>query len=140
MIPAKRSLLSTLIHHSVELLQRRSLATGSRGARGHGWYLNYRASKGGRHLQGGYHDRESLEECERWNDAILQLGSTRVFLDVVVEPRTSPLIATQKVIDIPPLEELKGERHRLTIDIATRVLSETTDNFIELLDRQKDKG
>lgn len=66
---------------------------GSRGSRGHGWFIKYREGRGGRHLQGEYHDRESLEECQAWNDSILALGSTRVYMDVVVEPKRAPSLA-----------------------------------------------
>ena len=61
---------------------------GTRGARGHGWYINYRRGKGGRHLQGTYYDRESLEHCQDWNDAVLELGYTRVYMNVVMEPKS----------------------------------------------------
>jgi len=109
--------------------QRRSLATGTRGSRGHGWYVNYRAGKGGRHLQGDYQDRSSLEECETWNTAVLALGSRKVYMDVVVEPARSN--APSKGI-VPSLESLQGERHRLTLQIASTVMPETSQNFIDL--------
>jgi cyclophilin family peptidyl-prolyl cis-trans isomerase len=113
----------------------RSFATGSRGSRGHGWYTNYRAGKGGRHLQGEYHDRDSLAECAAWNDAVLQLGSTQVYLDVVVEPRrhATSSVRSKKYIAVPPLEALTGASHRLTIDLASTVLPATAENFVALL-------
>jgi cyclophilin family peptidyl-prolyl cis-trans isomerase len=112
----------------------RSFATGTRGSRGHGWYLNYRAGKGGRHLQGEYHDRESPEECAAWNDAVLQLGSTPVYLDVVAEPRRhASAIRSKKLIEVPPLNSLVGEKYRLVIDVASTVMPETTQNFMDLM-------
>jgi cyclophilin family peptidyl-prolyl cis-trans isomerase len=106
----------------------RSFATGTRGSRGHGWYVNYRAGKGGRHLQGEFQDR-SLEDCQEWNAAILKLGSRRAYLDVVVEPARTNV---QKRGEVPPLDSLKGERHRLIIDLAVQVMPETCQNFIDL--------
>lgn len=106
---------------------------GSRGSRGHGWFVKYRSGRGGRHLQGEYFDRESPELCQTWNDAILQLGSQRVYMDVVMEPRRSTVLLKSKIYPIPPLDQLKGERHRLTIDLASKVMPETTKNFIDLL-------
>jgi hypothetical protein len=73
-----------------------ALATGTRGQRGHGWYVNYRAGKGGRHLQGEYFDRGELEEQTHWNASILQLGSQRVYLDICVEPKNAGLDNTRQ--------------------------------------------
>lgn len=140
-------------------LMLRSFATGSRGSRGHGWYVNYRAGKGGRHLQGEYHDRESVEECLAWNQAVLGLGQQQVYLDVVMERRRAE---TRKETEekqqqgdnnnstrnthtshhqgtVPSLDSLTGERHRLVLNVATTVMPETTDNFLKLLE-EKNKG
>jgi len=66
---------------------------GSRGARGHGWYVKYREERGGRHLQGEYYaetedGEDDLYAClgkSDWNDAVMQLGKTeRVYFDVQV--------------------------------------------------------
>lgn len=115
---------------------------GTRGARGLGWFVQYRRGKGGRHLQGEYFDRESLEECQIWNDAIYQLGTTQVYMDIVMEPkRIDPLAKTQKLIknkrptypkhfDIEKLTST--EKHRIVIDLATAVMPETTENFMQL--------
>lgn len=116
------------------VLQRRQFATGTRGSRGHGWYLNYRAGKGGRHLQGEFHDRDSPQECAAWNDAVLQLGSTQVYMDVVAEPRRhASSIRSKKLIEVPPVDTLEGEKYRMVIDIASTVMPKTTQNFIDLL-------
>jgi cyclophilin family peptidyl-prolyl cis-trans isomerase len=120
-------------------LHRRSFATGTRGSRGHGWYQNYRAGKGGRHLQGEYHDRESPEECAAWNDAVLQLGSTQVYMDIVAEPRRhASSIRSKKLIEVPSLDSLEGERYRVTIDIASTVMPQTAQNFTDLLTADKE--
>jgi cyclophilin family peptidyl-prolyl cis-trans isomerase len=118
----------------------RSMATGTRGARGHGWYVNYRAGKGGRHLQGEYWDREKPAEMQAWNNAILKLGKSKVFLDVVAEPRIASevqasLVRNKKIVEVPPLDSLTGEKFRLTIDIASTVMPQTCNNFMELLPR-----
>ena len=65
----------------------RSFATGSRGSRGYGWFYHYRQGRGGRHLQGEYYDRDSIEQCMAWNQSILDLGSQRVYMDIIAEPR-----------------------------------------------------
>lgn len=119
---------------SLQYEQVRSFAGGggSRGSRGHGWYVNYRAGdKGGRHLRGEYYDREDVKQCSEWNEAILKIGSTCVYLDIVIEPRNydSP---TGRQRNREDLESLTGEKVRLTMDIASTVMPETTKNFIDL--------
>jgi cyclophilin family peptidyl-prolyl cis-trans isomerase len=126
-----------------------SQKTGSRGARGHGWYVNYRQGKGGRGLQGEYYDRDSLEEQMEWNAAILQLGSKLVFMDVVMEPKSSNTssgnmsaavaeqaqkasTATVQVPDVETLLDRPNNTYRLYMDLATAMMPETTDNFIRL--------
>lgn len=114
---------------------------GSRGARGHGWYMKYKTGEGGRHLQGEYHDRESPEVMEAWNDAVLALGSRRVYIDVVAESRrVQSLTFSKKFIEVPPLESLTGQKVRLEMDLATKVMPETTDNFIQLLNAPPGDG
>lgn len=108
--------------------------TGGRGSRGHGWYTNYRAGKGGRHLQGEYFDRD-LADCQQWNDAIFQLGSQQVYMDVVLEPISSNV---RKPGQVPKLETLEGEKHRLLMDVASRVMAETSQNFIDLCHAEED--
>uniref|UniRef100_A0A7S3P3T9 peptidylprolyl isomerase n=1 Tax=Amphora coffeiformis TaxID=265554 RepID=A0A7S3P3T9_9STRA len=111
---------------------------GSRGARGHGWYVKYRAGEGGRHLQGEYHDRPSMEECEAWNDAVLGLGSTRVYMDLVVEPKRSTAAeGPPNVMTVPPLETLTAPVQRLEMDIATTVMAKTCHNFVTLMQNQE---
>jgi cyclophilin family peptidyl-prolyl cis-trans isomerase len=113
----------------------RSFATGARGSRGHGWFTNYRSGKGGRHLQGEYFDRESLPECAAWNDAVLQLGCTQVYLDVIVEPRRNATsnVRSKKYIEVPPIDALTGEKHRIVIDVASTVMPTTAQNFVDLM-------
>lgn len=114
----------------VEPTQVRSMATGTRGSRGLGWYVNYRAGKGGRHLQGEYYDRDE-QECQEWNQAILELGKTPVYLDIVVEPHT-PTVEEQPLRKTYDVTALKGDRYRLTMDLASTVMPETCRNFIDL--------
>jgi cyclophilin family peptidyl-prolyl cis-trans isomerase len=127
--------VSSAASGSVPVPSSRSFATGTRGSRGHGWYVNYRAGKGGRHLQGEFQDR-TLEDCQEWNASILKLGSRRVYLDVVAEPARSNV---QVRGDVPPLDSLKGERHRLLIDVALEVIPETCQNFIDLCSADADE-
>jgi cyclophilin family peptidyl-prolyl cis-trans isomerase len=132
------------------------MGTGTRGARDHGWFVNYRKGKGGRHLQGEYYDRESIQECCEWNEAIFALGSQYVYLDVVVRPRqlkkkafaltTAPDQSSidpnvnQKngedtglgLADVDIKNESKEKHHRLTIELATTVMETTAENFIAL--------
>jgi cyclophilin family peptidyl-prolyl cis-trans isomerase len=123
------SSFAVAIRNSQQKLQAsRGLATGTRGSRGHGWYVNYRAGKGGRHLQGEYFDRDE-DECKQWNDSILEMGHQQVYLDVVIEPRSRSFAEKG---DVPPLDSLTGEKHRLLMDLAVTVMPETTQNFIEL--------
>ena len=140
---ATTSLASPFQYQQQQQQQRRTFARGeggSRGARGHGWYVKYRSGRGGRHLQGEYWDRAPVEEMAVWNQSVLDLGSQRCYMDVVLEPRrsdaarqslNSPL--SKKFIQPPALESLTGQRVRLEMDIATAVMPETTRNFLDLL-------
>jgi cyclophilin family peptidyl-prolyl cis-trans isomerase len=150
-LPRRRTLLAvnltqSVLDNSVALPEasrhERSFATGTRGSRGHGWYVNYRAGKGERHLQGEYHDRESPQECAAWNEAVLQLGSTKVYLDIVAEPRRqTTTIRSKKMIEVPPLDSLQGEKYRIEMEIASTVMPETTRNFMDLMAKPfGDKG
>lgn len=99
--------------------------SGSRGARGHGWWVNYRAGKGGRHLQGEY-SHLNIDELKVWNDAVFSLGSQFVYMDVVTEP----LHHDQ--------EKRELEKHRLVIELANTTFPRATDNFTKLLEASKD--
>lgn len=68
----------------------------ARSQKGTGWYRIYRSGKGGRSFQGEYYDRETLEQCEQWNNNIFALGSTKAYLDVVMEPKALTLLAAEK--------------------------------------------
>jgi cyclophilin family peptidyl-prolyl cis-trans isomerase len=140
--PSDRSSQLSLQQILLQLLplppSHRSFATGSRGSRGHGWFTNYRAGKGGRHLQGEYYDRESVPQCAAWNDAVLQLGCTQIYMDIVMEPRrhVTTNVRSKTYIAVPPLNSLTGTRHRLVIDVAATVMPATCQNFIDLLQMQ----
>ena len=112
---------------------------GSRGARGHGWWVNYRAGKGGRHLQGEYHHLD-VEALKTWNDAVFSLGSQRVYMDVAMEPFHRAQ-GTQADVDTSTENDSDGasvERHRLVLELATEVLPRATDNFKGLLQAEND--
>ncbi len=120
---------------------RRTLATrktSARGARGHGWYVKYKTGRGGRHLQGEYWDRDSLEECEQWNRDILQLGSTKLYLDIVAEPKTATEMVKSKYgPPVPSLDSLTGESKRLELELASAVMPNVAQNFVDLLPKYK---
>lgn len=99
---------------------------GTRGSRGHGWWINYRSGKGGRHLQGEY-SHINLEDQKAWNDAVFSLGSQFAYFDVQMEPLHQ---------DGENEEEL--QQHRLILELATEVFPRATDNFIKLLEAEKD--
>lgn len=100
---------------------------GSRGARGHGWWVNYRAGKGGRHLQGEY-SHLNVDELKAWNDAVFSLGSQFVYMDVLVEPLHQDGDRAK--------EDL--EQHRLVMELASEVFPRATQNFTKLLEAEKD--
>lgn len=84
--------------------------------------MNYRANKGGRHLQGEYFDRP--DDCEHWNNCILEMGSERVYFEITKEPRRGSGNDSKN--------DATYETYRLEMDLATTVMPETTGNFIEL--------
>ena len=100
---------------------------GTRGARGHGWWINYRAGKGGRHLQGEY-SHLNVESLAAWNEAVFSLGSQSVYMDVAIEP----LHQNREEGDA------NVKQHRLVIELASAVLPKATTNFIKLLQANKD--
>jgi len=87
--------------------------------------VNYRAGKGGRHLQGEY-SHLNIDELKVWNDAVFSLGSQLVYMDVLVEPLH--------------LDEDKKEleQHRLVIELASETFPRAADNFIKLLEARTD--
>jgi cyclophilin family peptidyl-prolyl cis-trans isomerase len=131
-------------------------ALSSRGSRGHGWYTHYRAGEGGRHLQGEYHDRPSLSECQAWNQAVLGLRNnnnnnnnnnssssplpTRVWLDVAVEQKGGAVADAAGARVVPPLESLTAPLQRLEFDMAPAVTVETCHNFCALVQNKDYDG
>lgn len=128
-------------------------AFGSRGARGHGWYVKYRAGEGGRHLQGEYHDRPSTEECEAWNATVLSMGSVRAYMDLVVEPKkangesiynndddTTERQQSPHMAKVPSVDSLTAPKQRLEMDIAAAVMPDTCHNFTTLIQNQDYKS
>lgn len=118
-------------------VQRRFLGSGggTRGARGHGWWVNYRAGKGGRHLQGTYSHLD-LEKMERWNDAVFQMGRQLAYLDVKVEALADEVAGGNDDDNNP--NEQQQQIHRLTLELATEVLPLATDNVVKLLQSSDD--
>lgn len=111
-----RPLLQRSSKSTTTLVLHRSFSSGgggTRGSRGHGWFVKYRQGLGGRHLQGEYYDAPSLEEKQEWNDSIFQYGTEQVQVTM----------------------ELDGEtQHTLDVELATTVLPKTCLNFQKLLD------
>lgn len=110
---------------SAQVVRQFGSGGGTRGARGHGWWVNYRAGKGGRHLQGEY-SHLNIEELEQWNDAIFALGSQHVYMDIVVEPLHQEA------------EKAELEQHRLVMEMASEVFPRATENFVKLLESESD--
>jgi cyclophilin family peptidyl-prolyl cis-trans isomerase len=121
---------------------------GTRGARGQGWLINYRAGKGGRHLQGDYAHLD-VDTLHAWNDAVMSLGSTQAYMDVKLEDvgsttnddRGDDNSMTDANVD-ETTDNTKNARikHRLTFELATAVLPLATQNFMKLLEAEPGIG
>ena len=79
-----------LLRSSTVDVAKRLLASGARGAKGHGWFNKYREGLGGRHLQGRWHDRD-VAKLGEINDRVFALNAsadadapTQAYLDVSV--------------------------------------------------------
>jgi len=90
------------------------MATGTRGARGHGWLKKYRAGLGGRHLQGRWHFRD-VDELNAVNDDVFAMNSS-----------TSKEDDNLAYLDISVGGE---ESRRVVIELASAALPKTTENF-----------
>ena len=101
----------------------RTMATGTRGARGHGWLKKYRAGLGGRHLQGRWHFRD-VDELNAVNDDVFAMNNT---FD------TSNATDNFAYLDISVGGE---EARRVVIELASAALPKTTENF-KLLCKEK---
>lgn len=108
---------------------------GTRGARGHGWFLKYRQGLGGRHLQGKFWDRD-IEFLEDWNQQILDLGSKQAFINVRVGSASASSSKHDDDHDTTKAttttKEKEEDEFQLLVDLATEALPETTQNFIQL--------
>ena len=97
----------------------RSLATGAKGARGHGWLKKYREGRGGRHLQGRWHDRD-VDGLNAINDQVFALNASAASNN-----------------DIPAKAYLNlsvggAEARRVVIELASAALPKTCENFTKL--------
>lgn len=113
---------------------------GTRGARGHGWWINYRAGKGGRHLQGEY-SHLNVDDLKAWNDAVLSLGSQFVYMDIQVEPlhqESSSSSGGGAGGHQSTIADNQLEKHRLVVELASEVLPRATQNFVNLLQAKTD--
>ena len=104
---------------------------GARGARGHGWWQNYRAGKGGRHLQGTYSHLD-LDEMKDWNEAVFGLGKTLAYMDVKLEAIAQG-DDNSNGNDDHPTTKSSSQIQRLTLELATEALPLATENFLKLL-------
>jgi len=102
------------------------MATGTRGARGHGWLKKYRAGLGGRHLQGRWHFRD-VDELNAVNDQVFSMN------DALNKEDNIP---TEAYLDISVAGEVP---RRVVIELASAALPKTTENF-RLLCEEKDEG
>eukprot|EP00560_Eucampia_antarctica_P003735 CAMPEP_0197833574 /NCGR_PEP_ID=MMETSP1437-20131217/19456_1 /TAXON_ID=49252 ORGANISM="Eucampia antarctica, Strain CCMP1452" /NCGR_SAMPLE_ID=MMETSP1437 /ASSEMBLY_ACC=CAM_ASM_001096 /LENGTH=292 /DNA_ID=CAMNT_0043437699 /DNA_START=28 /DNA_END=906 /DNA_ORIENTATION=+ len=99
----------------------RQMGTGTRGARGHGWFKKYREGKGGRHLQGRYHYR-NVDELLKINDEVFSMNDDDNNID---NNNNSNMV----YLDI----SLDGEESkRVCIELASRALPTTCSNFQKL--------
>ena len=94
---------------------RRTLATGTRGARGHGWYVKYKEGLGGRHLQGP-HPNRNVDHLNAMNQQALDLGSIQMYLELTHDNNSA--------------------KTRIDLTCAAYALPKTTKNF-ELLCEEK---
>lgn len=111
-------------HYAITLY--RTMATGTRGARGHGWLKKYRAGLGGRHLQGRWHFRDE-DELNGINDEVFAMNST-------LKPEDN--IPTEAYLDISVAGE---ESRRVVIELASAALPTTCENF-RLLCQEKNSS
>ena len=83
-------------------------------------------------MQGEYIDHPSLEQKEAWNAAVMEMGlQQQVYFDVVVEPRSGGGGGGGGGSGLDS-SSLTGPKHRLTLQLATAVMPETTNNFVQL--------
>lgn len=114
----------TLVNNSTTTTILRQMGTGSRGARGHGWFRKYREGKGERHLQGRYHYR-NVEELKQINDEVFSFNddthndnSNSVYLDISVDGK---------------------DTKRVVIELASKALPVTCENFQKLCNSHNNK-
>jgi len=121
---------------------RRSFGSGggTRGARGHGWWINYRAGKGGRHLQGDYNDTtlNTVESMAHWNDAVFALGKQRAYFDIQIEGAVNNNNNNSDTTNSNTTKNDTVTTHRLELELATTALPRATDNFMKLLQVKKE--
>ena len=115
---------------AASLVLRRSMATGTRGARGHGWLKKYRAGLGGRHLQGRWHFRD-VDELESINDEVFAMNASMAAADGVDDPAGTEAYLDLSVAGEPP--------RRVIIELASAALPKTTENF-RLLCQERTAG
>lgn len=108
------------------------MATGTRGARGHGWLKKYRAGLGGRHLQGRWHFRD-VNELNAVNDLVFQMNESLN----AKEDTTTISIPTEAYLD---LSVDNNPPRRVTIELASAALPKTTENFRLLCQEKGDTG
>lgn len=134
-----RQQLSKLNHKLSFSIYTRSMGTGSRGARGHGWLHKYRAGEGGRHLQGRYHNRD-IQKLTNINNQVFALNESHkdkvkipclAYLDIAVDEGGLGNSAIDQQQDSNSKSNSNAS-HRIVIELASAALPNTCRNFVDL--------
>ncbi|KAL3826743.1 hypothetical protein ACHAXA_009352 [Cyclostephanos tholiformis] len=134
--PAPVSSLSPPPPTISSLVLRRTMATGTRGARGHGWLQKYRAGLGGRHLQGRWHYRD-VDELESINDEVFAMNASLLATTDDGGKNETVTIGTEAFLDL----SVAGEPpRRVIIELASAALPKTTENFRLLCQERGERG
>mmetsp|Transcript_5421 Transcript_5421/g.10328 ORF Transcript_5421/g.10328 Transcript_5421/m.10328 type:complete len:259 (-) Transcript_5421:60-836(-) len=113
-----------LFHKAITPIIHRTFASGTRGARGHGWFQKYRAGLSGRHLQGRFHNRD-VQKRIAINQQVFGLNDNQQY-----NPKGLNHLA---YLDLQVADDQKDHVvHRIVIELATAALPSTCENFIKL--------
>ena len=126
---------------------KRSFASGTRGARGHGWYHKFKEGKGGRHLQGRYFNRDIDKRVAINNEVFAMTNGNSeevkkqvAYLDFKIGQQEDEGDAVSGA-GAGAEKEGKSNRNsgglkRVTIELATEALPLTCQNFMALCEEK----